>query len=113
MPGFSAYLRLAGVAVTLVRADALAPAELDPVLPAGPRAFARLARLFRAPGTGKRRPGERLADALERLGPVGVKLGQFLSTRADVFGLVFAADLSRLKDQLAPFPLGSARAEVA
>jgi ubiquinone biosynthesis protein len=44
---------------------------------------------------------------------VGIKLGQFLSTRADIFGVVFAEDLSRLKDRLAPFPLAAAAAEVA
>ena len=46
------------------------------------------------------------------MGPVAIKLGQFLSTRGDVFGLAFAEDLSRLKDRLAPFPTAEARAEV-
>jgi ubiquinone biosynthesis protein len=54
-----------------------------------------------------------LALVLEREGPVAIKLGQFLSTRADIFGPVFADDLARLKDQLAPFPDAAARAEVA
>ena len=31
-------------------------------------------------------PGERLARSLEGLGPVAIKLGQLLSTRADIFG---------------------------
>ena len=43
---------------------------------------------------------------------MAIKLGQLLSTRADVFGAVFAADLSHLKDALPPFPLEIARAEV-
>jgi ubiquinone biosynthesis protein len=34
---------------------------------------------------------------------VAIKLGQFLSTRADVFGEQFATDLGRLKDRLPPF----------
>jgi ubiquinone biosynthesis protein len=59
------------------------------------------------------RPGERLAHALEHLGPVAIKLGQVLSTRADIFGAVFAEDLSRLKDRLPPFPLEEARREIA
>lgn len=52
-----------------------------------------------APG----RPGERLAFALQALGPSFIKLGQSLATRADLFGERFAADLSQLQDQLPPF----------
>jgi ubiquinone biosynthesis protein len=44
---------------------------------------------------------------------VAIKLGQFLSTRADVFGEAFADDLGRLKDRLPPFPTEAARREVA
>ena len=36
-----------------------------------------------------------------------------VSTRADIFGRVFADDLGRLKDQLSPFPTEVARAVVA
>ena len=89
----------------LVRADALLPRELDPLLPPGARAWRRgPCGCSRAAKRATGRPGERLARALERLGPVAIKLGQFLSTRADIFGDAFAEDLSRLKDQLPPFP---------
>ncbi|MGH7022702.1 MAG: 2-polyprenylphenol 6-hydroxylase [Caulobacteraceae bacterium] len=101
-----------GAAWTLTRADALAPRELDPLLPPLWRACARTLRLFAGPEARQGRPGERLARALERLGPVAIKLGQFLSTRGDIFGQAFADDLSRLKDQLPPFPTDAARAEV-
>ena len=113
MSRWGSYGRLAGAAFILIRADALVPRELDPVLPSGARWIAGFLRLFSGPAARKGRPGERLAGALERLGPVGIKLGQFLSTRADIFGLAFAEDLSRLKDRLAPFPLEEAKAEVA
>ena len=113
MAGPSAYLRLAGAALTLIGADALAPRELDPVLPPGARAVARTLRMLAGPRARRGRPGERLAVALERMGPVSIKLGQFLSTRADIFGLAFAEDLGRLKDRLEPFPLEEARREVA
>src|SRR5581483_2299436 len=69
-------------------------------------------RLFAGRAARRGRPGERLAVAMERLGPVAIKLGQLLSTRADIFGGEFAEDLSRLKDRLAPFPTALARAEV-
>jgi len=107
------YGRLAGAAWVLIRADALVPRELTPMLPGGARWIAGFLRLFSGSAATQGRPGERLAGALERLGPVGIKLGQFLSTRADIFGIEFADDLSRLKDRLAPFPLAEARAEVA
>ncbi len=53
-----------------------------------------------APG----RPGERLARALIELGPVYVKLGQSLATRADLLGQEAAGDLAQLHDDLPPFP---------
>lgn len=58
-----------------------------------------------APGGGGRgRPGQRLARSLEKLGPAWIKLGQFMATRPDVIGIEAAADLSRLKDAIPPFP---------
>lgn len=107
-----ALFRLIGAGWLLARHDALLPRELTPHLPAALRPLAAFAHLF-AGGEGRRgRPGERLARAFERLGPVAIKLGQLLSTRADVFGARFADDLSHLKDRLPPFPLADARAAV-
>jgi ubiquinone biosynthesis protein len=104
--------RLVGAAWILIRADALAPKEIDPYLPAAARAAARFLRLFAGARGRAGRPGERLAGALEAMGPVAIKLGQLLSTRGDIFGSAFAADLARLKDRLDPFPDAEARAEV-
>ncbi|MGA2952238.1 MAG: 2-polyprenylphenol 6-hydroxylase [Caulobacteraceae bacterium] len=104
--------RLAGLAWRLVRADAVAPREIDPLLTRGQRAAARALRLFAGQEARSGRPGERLARALERSGPVAIKLGQFLSTRGDIFGEAFVADLGRLKDQLPPFATDLAKAEV-
>lgn len=108
----AAFLRLLAAGWTLIRPDALIPRELDEVLPPGVRTVARLLRVFAGRQARDGRPGERLARTLERLGPVAIKLGQVLSTRADIFGTVFASDLARLKDALPPFPLDQARAEV-
>ncbi|HEY5007398.1 MAG TPA: 2-polyprenylphenol 6-hydroxylase [Caulobacteraceae bacterium] len=96
----------------LIRADALIPREIDHLLPPSSRTLARALRLFSGPEARRGRPGERLARAFERLGPVSIKLGQVLSTRADIFGRAFAQDLAKLKDQLPPFPTEIARAEV-
>ena len=50
------------------------------------------------------RPGERLAAAFNELGPSFIKLGQMLSTRADLLGDEITADLAPLQDRLPPFP---------
>ncbi len=107
-----AALRLMAAGWVLVRADALLPRELDSHLPGPVRTLARALRLFSGPQGRRGRPGERLGRAFEQLGPAAIKLGQLLSTRADIFGDVFAEDLSRLKDQLPPFPTEVARAEI-
>jgi len=110
---WSSFGRLMGAAWVLVRADALLPAPLDPYLPPTARLAARTLRLLRGGKARAGRPGQRLAGALEHLGPAAIKLGQLLSTRADIFGEEFAEDLARLKDQIEPFPLAQAEAEVA
>lgn len=46
---------------------------------------------------------QRISDALARLGPSYIKLGQFLATRADVIGPKLASELSFLQDKLPPF----------
>lgn len=113
MSDVAAFGRLIAAAWALVRADALIPREIDASLPPSVRLGARGLRLFSGAAARRGRPGERLAITLERLGPAAIKLGQVLSTRADIFGRPFAEDLSRLKDQLAPFPTAVAREVVA
>lgn len=51
---------------------------------------------------------ERLRSALERLGPIFVKFGQVLSTRRDLLPEDLADELSRLQDQVPPFPSAQA-----
>jgi ubiquinone biosynthesis protein len=102
-------LRLIRAARTLARHDALFAFSglLTPPLPL--RIAYWLARL-RMPwerGLGVQdmalRPGERLASALQELGPSYIKLGQMLATRPDVVGEQLARDLMRLQDRLPPF----------
>ncbi|HET8783382.1 MAG TPA: AarF/UbiB family protein, partial [Pyrinomonadaceae bacterium] len=49
-------------------------------------------------------PAEELAKDLERLGPTFIKLGQLLSTRADLMPGPYLDALERLQDQIEPFP---------
>ncbi|MEZ5644411.1 MAG: ubiquinone biosynthesis regulatory protein kinase UbiB [Burkholderiaceae bacterium] len=47
--------------------------------------------------------GQRLREALERLGPIFVKFGQVLSTRRDLMPPDIADELARLQDRVPPF----------
>src|SRR5579862_6475599 len=104
-------VRLCRIALTLARHDALFP--LAGVPGAWPLlALARLVPRRKSAGVAAR-PGVRLADALHALGPSFIKLGQMLSTRADLVGEEIASDLSSLQDRLPPFPVAAARAAIA
>ena len=96
--------------VTLARHDVILPPEYATRLPLPARAFGGLLRTLS--GKPKGRQGERLAAALESLGPAYIKLGQFLATRPDVFGVEATTDLSRLKDKLPPFLVEAARKQI-
>jgi ubiquinone biosynthesis protein len=52
----------------------------------------------------RRSRGQRLRLALETLGPLFVKFGQILSTRADLLPSDIADELALLQDRVAPFP---------
>ncbi|MBK1664981.1 2-polyprenylphenol 6-hydroxylase [Rhodospirillum rubrum] len=99
--------RLITIARVLARHDALFPLERLGV--AKPAVWiAKAASRRNVPG----RPGEKLAAAFGELGPSFIKLGQALSTRADLMGEEVAADLSNLQDSLPPFPFEDVRRTV-
>ncbi len=54
----------------------------------------------------------RISDALARLGPSYIKLGQFLATRGDLIAADLAADLAHLQDKQPPFSEREARRAV-
>ena len=112
MSDLGSFVRLVGAGWVLARNDALIPREMELLLPARARVLGRLVRLFAGRQARIGRPGQRMARVLERLGPVAIKLGQVMSTRADIFGGEMAEDLGRLRDRLEPFPTDQARAEV-
>ncbi|HVT19361.1 MAG TPA: AarF/UbiB family protein [Thermoanaerobaculia bacterium] len=64
-------------------------------------------------GEAQEAEAERLAAELERLGPTFVKLGQLLSTRADLLPVSYLKALSRLQDRVAPFPVQQVQRIVA
>ena len=54
--------------------------------------------------TGDPEAAARLADELEAMGPTFVKLGQLLSSRVDLLTPAYVDALSRLQDNVEPFP---------
>ena len=56
--------------------------------------------------------GQRLREALERLGPIFVKFGQVLSTRRDLLPPDIADELAALQDRVPPFPSAVAVATI-
>jgi ubiquinone biosynthesis protein len=100
--------RLAGIIRILARHDALFVLKVLSI----PPALCLVARLLGGRARNSSRPGLRLAAALQEMGPSFIKLGQALSTRSDLFGEIFTADLATLQDRLPPFPGAQARATV-
>jgi ubiquinone biosynthesis protein len=98
--GARSLLRLFGIGRTLARHDALF--VFEGLLPP------RLIRALPHRRIPEQRRGERLASALQGMGPTFIKLGQVLATRADLVGEDIAADLSSLQDRLSPFPSAQA-----
>jgi ubiquinone biosynthesis protein len=101
------YGRLLRAGTALARHDVILPGEYHSRLPFPAKLAGKTLRIFG--GGAKGRPGKRLATALEKLGPAYIKLGQFLATRPDVFGVETTSDLSRLKDKLPPFSMKAAK----
>ncbi len=83
----------------LARHDALFPLQQTRLAPV----TTLLCKIFRK--RSNLRQGERLALALQSLGPTYIKLGQTLSTRSDIIGDELAKDLANLRDKLPPFPV--------
>ena len=101
--------RLAAIGLILARHDALFPFAGVPIV----AFYLRVVGLFaRRRGPAVARPGQRLAAALDEMGPSFIKLGQLLATRADLLGEEITTDLASLQDRLPPFPGPQARAAI-
>lgn len=100
-------VRLAEIAQVFMRhgfADLLHRLGFHDGLPA--RMLSNL-RLMEAPEGEPATLGRRLREALTELGPAYVKFGQILSTRPDLLGQAYAAELALLQDQVDPLPFST------
>ncbi|WP_192255523.1 2-polyprenylphenol 6-hydroxylase [Mesorhizobium silamurunense] len=111
MTSIGAAFRLARAGWVLVREGVVAalPGE---ELSGMPKLGWRLARVLTRRRARKHQRGDRLAQAVVRLGPSYVKLGQFLATRPDVVGNEMALDLALLQDKMHTFPKAEAIAAI-
>jgi ubiquinone biosynthesis protein len=98
------YGELARLLVKYGRSDVVRQAGLDPALAdTDPDAGA---------DSRARAEGLELAADLERMGPTFIKLGQLLSTRADLLPQPYLDSLARLQDSIDPFPVEIVRATI-
>jgi ubiquinone biosynthesis protein len=111
MSTVGAYLRLVHGGWILVREGVVAALPGDE-LSGLPKLGWRVGRLLARRRTASTARSERLSKALTRLGPSYVKLGQFLATRPDVVGAEISADLAKLQDQMATFPMAQSVAAI-
>ncbi|MBP2548274.1 ubiquinone biosynthesis protein [Neorhizobium galegae] len=111
MSTLGAYFRLARVGWVLVREGVVAALPTEG-LPAVVGLAKRAAQLFTRPTSIQESRSVRLTNAVDRLGPSYVKIGQFLATRPDVVGVDWALDLSMLQDRMAFFPTDKAKTAI-
>ena len=73
----------------------------------------QLDRWFKRETINRQRRAIQLRTILTNLGPTFIKVGQALSTRPDLVRKDFLEELTKLQDQLPPFPNAEARAIIA
>lgn len=88
------YKDVVALLIKYGRSDLVQQADLE---------FAGPQREALTPTTTTEPKAEELADDLEKLGPTFIKLGQLLSTRADLLPEPYLEALARLQDQIEPF----------
>ena len=106
---FGHILRLARAGFVLARAGVFSDVDVA-TMPGPLRLPLVLAKLIARPKQGPSL--DALPDAMSRLGPSYVKLGQFLASRPDVVGPAVARHLEDLQDRMPPFPRAVAVATV-
>ena len=107
MSDIAAALRLMRAGWVIVREGVVASIPVDN-LSGSARTLHRVASFFAKRKSTRTDRQERLARAIQRLGPSYVKLGQFLATRPDIVGNALSDDFARLQDRMDMFPKAEA-----
>ncbi|MEP3628736.1 MAG: 2-polyprenylphenol 6-hydroxylase [Hyphomicrobiales bacterium] len=107
----SSYFRLVKAGWVLMREGVTRLADPEQLPPSGQFAI-KVLRVFEKGSVKKANNAERLTQALNRLGPSYIKIGQFLATRPDMVGKEIAGNLSLLQDRLPAFDTAIAKAQV-
>jgi len=76
------------------------------------RVLGRREEVAEAPEVGRASTARRFRIMLAELGPTFVKLGQVMSTRADLLPAEFVEELAHLQDQVPPFPMDQVQAQL-
>lgn len=107
----ASYFRLVKAGWVLLREGVTRLANPEQLPPSGKFAI-KVLRLFEKRSVKKADNAARLTQALNRLGPTYIKIGQFLATRPDIVGKDVASNLSLLQDRLPPFETDIAKKQV-
>ena len=103
MPYLIAILRVPYIGFVLGRAGVLGHISRLAPLPSWQKTFFRFIDFLIAGRNSRKKAGETLCIALQKLGPVFIKFGQALSTRSDLLGPDIARGLVLLQDSLPAF----------
>ena len=103
MPFIIAMLRIPYIGFVLGRAGVLGHVSRLAPLPSWQKGFFSFIDFLVAGRNSRKNAGETLCIALQKLGPVFIKFGQALSTRADLLGPDIARGLVLLQDSLPAF----------
>ncbi len=112
MRALSHIWRLTRAAKVLALVAAALPPDLRRAFPFWLRALFFVRRPKKREKGTKKSSSAPLSDALMRLGPTYIKLGQFLAVRPDIVGVELAQDLAHLHDKVPPFSQKEAEAEI-
>ncbi len=93
------YRAIASLFVKYGRGDLVSGVGMDDLAPE-----------MKASTPGQAAKADDLAADLEKMGPTFIKLGQLLSTRADLLPMPYMEALARLQDNVGPFPYLEAEA---